>query len=311
MCNEVLSLRQITGKISDMNRIILMALLLWTGSLTAQELSYGFEVGLNFSSITGPSEVDDAGNDLESFETATGFHVGANVRLKFVDRFGMKAEILFSQKGGKTIFDGEALQVFNTETGERVLTQGQRRSLITVTNSYIDIPITGYFRPTSRIELFAGANVSFLVSSSGIGELIYNGQASIGGDPIEFIAEQDHNYYNDEGRLQTSLDEFEEIISFQINGDEVRLPQSLSAYYLDFDEKDGSYFNVFDLGLVGGVHLYFNSSLYLGVRVNYGLLDVTNNTYDISRTEVENLQPVPREDKDVNLSLQASLGFSF
>ncbi|MEL6638475.1 MAG: outer membrane beta-barrel protein [Bacteroidota bacterium] len=294
-----------------MNRIFLLALIFCTGSLTAQELSYGFEVGLNFSSIIGPSEADAAGNDLESFRSATGFHVGGNIRLKFVDRFGMKAEILFSQKGGRHVFDGEAFQVFTTETEERVLTQGQRRSVVTVTNSYIDIPITGYWRPTSRIELFAGANVAFLVSSTGIGELIYDGQASIGGDPIEFIAAQDHNYYNDEGRLQTSLNEFEEPISFLVNGERVEVPDPLGAYYLDFDEKDGSFYNFFDVGLVAGVHLYFNGSLYFGFRANYGLLDATNNTYDISRTEVEDLAPLPREDRDVNLSLQGSIGFSF
>lgn len=293
-----------------MNRFLFLLLLL-SGSLSAQELSYGFEVGLNFSSFNGPSETDANGANLESFRSTNGFHVGGNLRLKIVDRFGVKAEALFSQKGGKNIYEGEGVQIFNTVDDTKVLSAGMRKTIISVTNSYIDIPIMGYFRPVSRIELFAGASVSFLVGSTGIGEFTYSGQTSLGGDNIEFLAELDHNYSKDLARDERVIGEFEEVISFEVNGNEVRFPESLGAYYLDYETKSGKLYNTFDLGLVGGAHFYFNGSLYLGVRLNYGLLDVTNNTYDISYATSNGTEYIPRSDIDRNFSLQASLGFSF
>lgn len=294
-----------------MSRFFTLVFIFITCHLSAQELSYGFEVGLNFSSFNGPSEVDASGSDLEEFKTTNGFHVGGNLRLKFIDRFGMKAEVLFSQKGGKNIYDGEGLQVFNQENGEQVLAAGMRKTIISVTNSYIDVPITAYFRPVSRIELFAGANVAFLVSSTGIGEFSYSGQTSLGGDQFDFLAELDHNYAKDLGRNERTIEDFEEVISFDIDGNEVRFPQSLGAYFMDFDTKGSDdFFNKLDVGLVGGAHFYFNGSLYLGVRVNYGLLDATNNAYDVSRTMSNGTENILRDDKDLNLSLQASLGFS-
>ncbi len=294
-----------------MNRLLPLLLLFFACHLNAQELSYGFEVGLNFSQFNSPSETDAAGVDLESFKTTNGFHVGGNLRLKFVDRFGMKAEIVFSQKGGKNIFDGEGIQIFNAENGDRILTAGARKTIVSVTNSYIELPITGYFRPVSRIELFAGLHVSVLVGSTGIGEFTYTGQTSIGSDPINFLAELDYNYAKNEGRANTTIGEFEETISFDINGNDVIFPQSLGAYYLDYETKDKNFYNPLDFGIVAGAHFYFNGSLYLGLRGNYGLVDATNNTYDISHATSNGTDRIARADKDTNLSLQASLGFSF
>ena len=293
-----------------MNRFLFLFLLL-TGTLSAQELSYGFEVGLNFSSFNGPSEMADDGTNLEMFSSTNGFHVGGNLRLKFVDRFGVKAEILFSQKGGKNIYDGEGIQIFEATDDSKILSEGTRKTIISVTNSYIDIPLVAYFRPVSRIEIFGGANIGFLINSTGFGEFTYNGRTSLGGDNIDFIAELDHNYKRDEARSASTVEDFEEVISFDVDGKEVVFPASLSAYYLDYETKEGNLYNVFDLGLVGGAHFYFNGSLYLGVRLNYGLLDVTNNTYDISFTESNGVEYIPRSDIDRNFSLQASLGFSF
>ncbi len=295
-----------------MNRLLPLVILLFSCHLQAQELSYGFEVGLNFSQFSGPSEVDAAGIDLESFKSSTGFHVGGNLRLKFVDRFGMKAEILFSQKGGKNVFDGNGIQIFNAENGDKILTAGARKTIISVTNSYIELPITGYFRPVPRIELFAGLHVSVLVGSAGFGEYTYTGQTSIGSDPIDFLAELNHNYNKDEGRANTEIGEFDETITFDINSNSVTFPQSLGAYYLDYEtKKNKNFYNPLDFGIVGGAHFYFNGSLYLGIRANYGLIDVTNNAYDISHATSNGTEQIARADKDTNFSLQASLGFSF
>ena len=167
-----------------MNRILLLCLLFFTVDLAAQDIAYGVEVGLNFNKFNGPAETDAQGAALETFKNTTGFHVGAGLRFKFLDRFGLNTQLQFSQKGGKVIFDGQALQVFAAESGQKVLTSGNRRTVIAVTNSYIDIPVMCYFKPNSKLELFAGANVGFLVGSTGYGEFIYNGTCSIDAAPI-------------------------------------------------------------------------------------------------------------------------------
>jgi len=59
------------------------------------------------------------------------------------------------------------------------------------------------------------------------------------------------------------------------------------------------------------IQTLLSSGLFVSGTVNYGLKDVTNNFYDISRVESNGLEYISREDKDTNLSIQASIGFSF
>ena len=73
------------------------------------------------------------------------------------------------------------------------------------------------------------------------------------------------------------------------------------------DTKDGSAYNIFGLDAVGGVSIFVNGGLFLGLRVQYGLLDVTNNNNDFSLLENNTL----RSDNDVNLTYQTSIGFYF
>ena len=69
------------------------------GSLSAQGFSGGFKAGLNFSTFDGDAEVDESGNILETFNNTTGFHVAATFAYAFTDLFGVKADLMYSQKG--------------------------------------------------------------------------------------------------------------------------------------------------------------------------------------------------------------------
>ncbi|MCB0615727.1 MAG: PorT family protein, partial [Phaeodactylibacter sp.] len=61
-----------------------------------------------------------------------------------------------------------------------------------------------------------------------------------------------------------------------------------------------------------GLAFYLNQGLYVGLRVNYGLSDLTRTERDVSRKELDDSNNfIFREDKDRNLTLQASVGFSF
>lgn len=281
-------------------------LFLCSQSLWAQSVSYGFKAGLNFSTIQGPSETGTDGSELESLDLINGFHIGGGVIFKIVDRFGVKAELLFSQKGTDYIFEGPSYKVFTTDTGDDFVSTGNRKMILNITNSYVDLPIMGYAR-FGKLELSAGVNVGVLVSSSANGELNYTA-LSTGGNELEtIISILDYNYYKDEAR-QFVGDETEVV---EIGPQDVVVPMSEGAYY-EFNEKSASLFNTLDIGVNAGLSYFINRSLFFGLRVNYGLTDVTNNEVDYSRASLgDNNIFVPLEDVDKNLSLQASLGFSF
>ena len=71
--------------------LLLFLALPFTGQ--AQEISSAFRVGLNFANVNGPSEKNVVGTSLDSYEGATGFHVGGGVNVKFDDYFGVRGEV--------------------------------------------------------------------------------------------------------------------------------------------------------------------------------------------------------------------------
>lgn len=275
-------------------------------SLQAQETSFGFKAGLNFSTISGPLEQGEAGMELERYQVATGFHVGGAINFAFVDRFGLRTELLFSQKGGEYFYEGPSYKVFLDADGADVVTTGTRKMVVNVTNSYVDIPILGYAR-FGKIEFSAGFDVGILVGSIGQGETNYTALSNSGEELANVITTLDYNYYKNDAREAVGT----EISMVQIGLNDVVVPFAEGAYY-EFNNKDGSFYNTLDIGVLAGVSFFLNKSLYLGGRINYGLVDITNNSYDVSR---QNLQTdggfISLEDVDKNMSIQASLGFSF
>ena len=279
--------------------------------LTAQEFAYGFKVGLNFSTLVADSELGPNGAELENFDYNTGFHVGAQFIYRFTDLVGVRGELLYNQKGVKYGYDGQGFQIFTDDQGTRVLSSnGQRQFFVEVVNSYISLPFTAYYKLGEKIEFFGGASVSFLVGSSGVGSYTYTGE--IPGFPdIDQLFELDYNYYGDEAAANTTIGEGTPVVTLSNNSRTITIPEQLGAYYLDYPEKDGSFYKVIDLGLTGGLAFYINSGLFISGTVNYGLTDATNNFYDISRTETNGLEYISRDDKDTNLSFMASIGFAF
>ena len=283
------------------------------GETSAQEVSYGFRVGLNFATFKGPLETDDDGNDLEAFENSTGFHVGADIYVKFTELVGLKTGLIFYQRGGEYRFDGEGHQFLIADDGSRLRAQGNKNIILSVNNSYLDVPITAYYKigEKQKFEIFGGMQLSFLVASTGSGDLSFNGRSVLGNVPVEFESRLlSHNYFKDDVPNIEDLRDAVGSTPLMVDGKTVSLPEALGAYY-EFTEKDKSVFNVFDIGLHGGVAFYLNRGLYISAAVNYGLLDATNKTYDVSRTTTEGDDFIQRDDVDHNLIIQTSVGFSF
>ena len=274
-------------------------------SLNAQ-VKYGFKTGLNFAKMSGPSELDNAGLKLESWKNVVGFHIGISFSNKFTDNFGVRGEFLYSKRGGEYTYDGSSYRIFDYAGGSSYAT-GNSKYLININNSYLDIPILAFAR-TGDFEFSAGAYVGFLVQSSGEGALLFsNGvtQNNLSIEDTEFFL--NYNYRKDDPGGSVG----DEIQIVRVDNRNLELPKTIGAYY-DYPPDKGKLFNVLDYGVTGGVSYFLTSSLYAGVRVQYGLGDITNNDADLQKASTgDNQALVFRNDKDKNFVIQASVGFSF
>ena len=275
-------------------------------SLSAQ-LRYGFKTGLNFARMDGPPEVSSAGADLESWKSVTGFHIGLSLSYAFTDYLGMRGELLYTKKGAKYTFEGESFRIFRYDGGLTNST-GNSRYLINLNNAYLDLPILVYGR-WKDLELSAGGYAGLLVQSVGDGSLSYRGgktiplQNSIG--DLEFNL--DYNYRKDD----PGSGEGEETVVAKVDAQTLELPKTLGAYY-DYPDDKGSLYNSLDYGFIVGVSYYLSRSLFASARMQYGLADITNNDADLSKARTgDGNMLLLRNDKDRNVVIQVSVGFSF
>lgn len=272
----------------------------------AQQMNYGFKTGLNFAHINGPSETSDAGAELESWKNVTGFHIGMAVGYSFTDNYGVRGELLFSKKGGKYTFDGPSYRIFQDDGGN-IYATGNSKFLINLSNSYIDLPVMAYGR-WGDFEISGGAYLGLMIGSFGSGSLTFeNGTTIPVGDQLDKVQfNLDYNYRKDNPGEHGA-----DVTAFNIDNRLIDLPRTLNAYY-DYPEDRGRLYNTLDYGLIGGAAYYFSRTLYLGVRLQYGLADVTNNDADLAKARTgEGRALLFRDDKDRNFAVQASVGFSF
>lgn len=295
-----------------MKKITVIALILCVFQFSgqAQSWGFGFKVGLNTSGVIGPSEQNAAGEDLEGFGTIGGFQVGGLVQLKVNKYFGVQTEVLFSQKGSDYTYEGESFETFTNNIGAVIQTTGDRKRLINATNGFINIPLMAYVNVTENLNLSLGGYMDILVSSSARGETTYtNGiLANNSGEVGDVFVDYSFNYLSDEaGELPATATG----TTILVGSENITIPSSETAYY-NFDTKDGNFYNPLDFGLVANLGWRFNNGLRFDLRANYGLTDVTNNTYDVSLYEKDaNGQGLPRTDFDRSVSYQLTIGFGF
>ncbi len=277
-------------------------------ALPAQEFSYGFKAGLNSNHFQADSETDDQGNELETFTNNVGFHVGVAFTWKITDLVGVRGEFLFSQKGGRRKYIGPSYFTFRADDGTRIFSTGTRDQRLNVTLSYLDFPLTGYYKPFEWLELSGGVSVGVLVGASAFGELKYSGVTGAGNPVEEFLLNLDHQYGKDEpGEADFGLFAF----AREINSKQVIFPSQAGAYF-EFEEDRGNLYKTLELGAVGGISLYLNRALFLSFRAHFGLSDVTNSRADVSLFQLDaDRNFIPRDDDDRNFSFQTSIGFAF
>lgn len=284
---------------------LLLALALWISQAGAQEFSYGIKAGLSFSNILGEKETDANGTALESGGFVTGFHAGVIFNIGLVeDKFGVSPELLYSLKGGKYRYEGEGYLPLSTSNGT-LEELGLRRDVVSVSHSYIDIPVLIFYRPIENLKFSAGPNIAFLAGSTGSGETQFTWSDLANQEQTAILA-LDYNYYRDEPGEAAA--ETTETMEVDAGFTTVEHPSAIGAYYFDTEDR-GSFFKALDVGLNFDVTGFLTPGISLTARVNYGLLDISNNKHDFSKQAP--LSTVPRSDKDSNLSLQVALGFNF
>ncbi len=288
---------------------IFFAVLAFSSIASAQNFSFGFKTGLNFNNIKG--DLEETADATESLDQNIGFHFGATFTWKATDLMGLRGEFIYSQKGTKRSFDGQSYYTFITADDNIIRTTGLRKQELNVTNTYLELPVLAYFKPHSRFEIYGGASFGLMVASSAFGNLRYSNIKDETGStptPSEINHELDFNYIGDKAGEYTIGNPASTI---KIKGDNVPYPQTAGAYF-EFLESRGKLYKTIDLGVVGGISVYLSKSLYISGRMNYGLLDITKSKADVSLSTLDaNKEFVSREDDDRNVSIQASIGFSF
>ncbi|MCY1518003.1 Outer membrane protein beta-barrel domain protein [compost metagenome] len=129
----------------NMKRLFIIAIALFsTGIAKAQStdkpIALGVKAGVNFSNI-----IKDDGNNNFKTDYLTGYHAGITLDIKLLDNLAFTPEALYSTKGYKS----------NTTFGD-----------FTQTTHFIDIPILATIKLGGGLNLVAGPQVSFLMSTT-------------------------------------------------------------------------------------------------------------------------------------------------
>lgn len=103
--------------------------------------SFGVKGGVNFATVTG--------DDFDSPDMRTSFHVGAVVEFPLADMFSLQAEGVYSSKGFKSDIDGGIIG----GDGD-----------IEYQLDYIDVPVLAKIYLTKGLSIEAGPQFSFLVN---------------------------------------------------------------------------------------------------------------------------------------------------
>jgi len=292
--------------------ILVFVAVLITNFSFSQEYHFGIRGGMNFSTIKGPSEPGAE----EKYSFTNGFHFGLEALYSFNDYISIGSGITYSQTGAKYSFRGPSYYIF-FDDGNYVLRNNDVKIDLEIINSYIIIPLNIYARPFKKIELKFGGYAGFLINPTASGKLRF-------GNKFNQILR--YNYYSDKKNYYNPY-EINTKLRIKVVDEEgneiIKTTNKVAKAYYQYppeDYKDETFYNVLDYGVNAGVNYYVNSSLFLGVNMQYGLADITNDKLDRSLVNFaddgdlyfdDDDHYIYRHDKDTNFNIQVSIGFRF
>lgn len=268
--------------------------------LMGQSIKVGVRAGLDFSTLYGPVE------SAESTGVSNGFHFGVNVSRYFTNSFGLRLELLYQQKGFRKEYNGVGYYPIKLEDTNLFYTEGNIDYILEVSNAYASIPITAHIQPFSFMEFFAGFSANFLINPVGSGTIDFTSTS----DPERLFYRQtlQYAYYQDEAGMEGTSVHRPQVF---VGEDIVSIPGAVGAYHF-LDSNDEKIFKGFDISAIVGTQIYVNKSFYIGLRAEYGFRDITNDRVDFSLESLSDTGGFKvNDDKDHQVTLQASVGFRF
>ena len=263
----------------------------------------GVRAGANYGKFSGPLE------ENETYGISSGFHFGINYSYLLNDRLSFRGEILYTQKGTKQNYtdtiDGSYYIINPLESNINFVAIGDIEYNLEVTNSYLSLPFTTHYRIGKKFEAFGGFSLDFLIGPSA------RGLVDFSTDEFFFTQSLDHRYGAD---VAGGFNNFNsETVRIMFDGETLTMPRFIGAYYnYTTEQVTGQRFKRVDVNVIGGMNYFINPGFYIGARVEYGLLDITNNNMDVSLRELDNEQNfILRDDKDHSINLAVSFGFRF
>ncbi len=287
----------------------------------AQKPKYGIKAALNVSTILGNVERDGSGNALEKYIPQTGFSVGATAMFPITDIFGAEGELLYAIKSTRYEYNGPGYYNFVGANNSVKHVEGNLRFISNRSNNYIDVPLMLYYKPAKHFKVNLGVHAAVNVGSTGAGEFKLSEIDYIDGtgdktrvkENIIIALTEDFSKAYDK-QLDLSSPNSLTVPSVSFRGDTYVYPSIVGAYYF-YPDKRGTFFNMFDAGIVGGASYVFGSGLNIGLRANYGLLDLTTDYYQnyrsINTGKADGYKPVNRGGFNRDLTFQVHIGFSF
>ncbi len=294
-----------------MRQLIILVMLFCVCEMMAQH-KIGIRAGLNQSTFSASSLEEG-----ESYSFNGGFHFGVNYTYQLTPRFGVRGELLFTQRGSSFDYEDSDSYAFITPFGTGTapfFEFGEVDTEIEHSNGYLSFPITAQFDLNDKIELFGGISLDLLIIPTGRGTQEFT--SSSRPEDIFFRRTLEHSYRGDEiGDLSRFFNPLvaTTFIPIIINDQQENIVRSETAYYnLRPGDLDGTKFNLFDSHIILGVNYFINNGFYIGIRGELGLFDITNEGADFSLKSIgENDSYIRRDDRDLSRSLSLSVGFRF
>lgn len=284
-----------------MKRLIYIALFVFVG-VSIQAQSFGVRAGLNFPTFNGPLE-----NASEKHGFGTGFHFGINYGLDVSDMFSVIFEVGYSQNGMKYTYNGDSYFIIRNED-KTIWEKGSRDMDLRISTGYISLPVVANYKFSRKFEVYGGVYGNILVSPTARGSVTF--VSTDNPDRIKFIQSLDYKYNSDKA-LGTQFTRARRIGVYDSEGKEVYFGKIAGAYF-QHAEKRANSINMFDAGFIGGANYFLNRGFYIGARLEYGLLDLTDNRMDVNMADLtEDNQFVYRNDRDTHLGINVSMGFRF
>lgn len=292
------------------NCLFVLCLLIGIGTpfatLGQKKVQLDVKTGLTFARFQGPSEIVRINRETETYDFHTGFHLGLGINYPLSQNTALQLELLYVQKGTSYRFRGTSYWFFPTMAGEDIYSFGTRNMSLDIVNTYVELPIS-YVVHINRLELSAGAGLGYMVSAKGKGMITFSGLTERGAPVSPFNIELDFDYLEDPLQRVAIFDGPSRLI----DGKVVKLPRSVNAYY-ESTGADVRRFRELDVFLNGNIAFFLSQSLFISLRMTYGLIDITNNRQEMALSRVNaDKSLILTNDFDQNIAFFASIGLRF